>query len=85
MNKKEKYEALKDICKKAGVKIIYEASGFKPGFAIVNGKKHIVVNKFFDIDQKIDCIAESLREIDLTGIFIKPAIRDLIGERGFDF
>lgn len=86
MTKSQKYEELKEICKQLDVKIIYEASGTKPGFAIVNGKKNIVVNRYYNLDQKIDCIAKSLREdLDISGVFIKPIIRNLIGDKGFDF
>ncbi|MDC1068562.1 hypothetical protein OAQ99_05315 [Candidatus Kapabacteria bacterium] len=81
----EIYEELKSICKQLDIKIIYEANGQQKGFALVNGRKHIVINKFYSLEQKIKSLSDAMKNTDLDGIFIKPAIRSYIYDISIGF
>jgi hypothetical protein len=43
----------------------YEKGNFKSGFCILNDQKIIVVNKFYALDGKINCLIEILRSTPL--------------------
>lgn len=85
MKDKDIFEELKSICRQLSIKIIYEASGNPPGYAVVGGKKYIVINKYYTLEQKIDTLSEALKETDLEGVFLKPIIRNLLEDNRFDF
>ncbi len=51
-------------------KLIYEKGHFKSGYCIVNDSNIIVVNKFFDVEGRINVLQEIIPQLDLTdGIF----------------
>ena len=43
----------------------YEKGSFKSGFCVIKDKKVIVVNKYFSLEGKINCLIEILKEVDL--------------------
>ena len=46
--------------------IRYEKGHFNSGYCILNDKKVIVVNKFFNVEAKINCLIDILQEIEIT-------------------
>lgn len=53
-------------------KIIYEKGHFKSGYCIVNKSNIIVINKFFDIEGRINALQEIIPQLALgEGIFEK--------------
>ena len=51
-------------------RIIYEKGQFKSGYCIVNNSNIIVVNKFFDIEGRINALQEIIPQLELSeGIF----------------
>ncbi len=57
-----------------GYKLIYEKGHFKSGYCIVNESNIIVVNKFFDIEGRINVLQEIIPTLKLAeGIFESKA------------
>lgn len=53
-----------------GYKIIYEKGHFKSGYCIVNQSNVIVVNKFFNLEGRINALIEIVPQLSLSeGLF----------------
>ncbi len=46
--------------------IRYEKGSFQSGYCIVQNKKIIVINKFFDTEAKINCLVDILGNIEFN-------------------
>ena len=58
-----------------GYSIIYEKGQFKSGYCIVNASNVIVVNKFFDVEARINVLHEIVINLDLQdGLFSSKSI-----------
>ncbi len=55
--------------------IRYERGNFQSGYCIVENRKIAVINKFFDVDARINCLLEILAtiEVDATTLNEKSA------------
>lgn len=53
-----------------GYKLIYEKGQFNSGYCIVNHSKVVVINKFYNIEGKINTIIEIIPQLELNeGLF----------------
>ena len=60
-----------------GYQIIYEKGHFKSGYCIVNESNIIVVNKFFDVEARINVLQEIIVNLDLSeGLFENKKKKD---------
>ena len=60
-----------------GYQIIYEKGHFKSGYCIVNESNIIVVNKFFDVEARINVLQEIIVNLDLSeGLFVNKKEKD---------
>ncbi len=57
----KKTEALME---ELGYEIIYEKGNFKSGYCIVEHKKVIVINRFYDMETRINCLIDILDVVD---------------------
>jgi hypothetical protein len=57
-----------------------EVEGSSGGLYLFKGKRFLLVNKNRPVDEKIDLLAEALRKEDLSGVYVLPAIRELLGQ-----
>ncbi len=57
-----------------------ETSFHSGGLCRVKGKPIIIVNSGALSSDKVQTLAKALRRFDLSGIYIKPALRDLLEE-----
>lgn len=74
-------DEIKDICKRTGIKIIYESKGFPPGYCRVNNKQYLVVNRFLSKEEKLEEMLTALKEADLGDVYIKPFIREHLDKK----
>lgn len=61
-----------------GYVVIYGLGDFKDGACLVQSEKKIVVNKYTPLDLQIDFFLKVFRGLDLTDVYILPALRELI-------
>ncbi len=86
MNEATMLEHLEQIARRLGVELRYEnlgVSGIRSegGLCRVCGKQMILINRKDSPRTKIRILAKSLRKLDLNGIFVPPAVRDILEHR----
>ena len=55
---KHNLSKLEDIYKELKITIRYEKGNFQSGYCIVSGKNMIIVNKFFDLEARINTLMD---------------------------
>ena len=78
MKLKEILQELIDISNNLGLKIIHRKGNFKGGYCILKKEKIIVINKNLPLEQRIAALTNILSTWDISNIYIKPAIREII-------
>ena len=58
-------EKLENLLKAGGYKLRYEKGNFKTGACLLQASRMIVVNKFSNLESKIQSLAELLRTLDV--------------------
>lgn len=56
---------LEDIFAESDYMLRYEKGTFKSGFCVLKDVKVAVINKYFPLEGKINCLVEILRTIDI--------------------
>jgi hypothetical protein len=78
---------LENLAESLGLEVRYEGMDGETAFSSgglcrVKGQYFIIVNKAADPRDKIQTLAGALRRFDLNGVYLKPAVRELIEESG---
>ena len=61
----QKYLTLfENIFQQSGYTLRYEKGNFKSGYCILNSKKVVIVNKYFPVEGKINCLIEIIKTVD---------------------
>jgi len=58
-------DKIHDVFKEIEYSVRYEKGSFQSGYCIVDSKKIIVINKFFDTEARINCLLDILDKIEL--------------------
>jgi len=58
-------EKLENIFSDLGYKIRYEKGSFQSGYCLVQDQQVVVINKFFDLQGRIETLAEILKTISI--------------------
>lgn len=70
-------QKLESVFEEVGYKVRYERGSFQSGYCMVENRKIAVINKFFDVEARINVLLEILgtieEEIDLTTLTEKSA------------
>jgi hypothetical protein len=73
---------LEALAHRLGVDIRYETfeeDPFSPGgICRIRGKSVIMLNKAASVGEKCQTLAKALRRFDLNGLYVKPALRELL-------
>lgn len=56
---------IEEIFKDLSFKILYEKGNFQSGYCIVDETDIIVINKFFDVEARINCLIEIMDRIEI--------------------
>jgi hypothetical protein len=56
---------LEDVFSESEYMLRYEKGSFKSGFCVLKDQKIIIVNKFFDLVGKINCLLEIMKSLEL--------------------
>ncbi|MBK8245617.1 MAG: hypothetical protein IPK88_19470 [Saprospiraceae bacterium] len=49
---------LEDLCQQIGYKVRYEQGHFQSGYCRVEARKILIINKFFDVEGRMNCLFE---------------------------
>lgn len=63
---KHNLNRLEDIFKELHITIRYEKGNFQSGYCIVAGKNIIIINKFFQVEARINTLLEILDDGDIA-------------------
>ena len=67
---------LEEVADKLGYKVRYEKGNFHSGYCIVSGKNIVIVNKFFDVEARINTLLEILEEGGINSEGLSEESRD---------
>jgi hypothetical protein len=68
---------LEDIFAESEYMLRYEKGTFKSGFCVLKDTKVAVVNKYFPLEGKINCLVEILKTIEITPEALRPESQEL--------
>jgi len=63
---------LEDIFSESDYILRYEKGNFKSGYCIINDTKVVIVNKFYSLEGKINCLLEIIKSISFNIEKINP-------------
>ena len=65
---KHNLKKLEDVIRELQITVRYEKGNFQSGYCIVTGKNIVIVNKFFDVEARINILLEILEngQIDVV-------------------
>lgn len=73
---------LLEVYKQIGYTVRIEKGLFKGGFCLLREQKVFLLNKNIEPQKKIVFLAKNLADIGVEGIYLKPALRELIEKEG---
>lgn len=56
---------LEDLFSESDHHLRYEKGNFNSGYCVLKSKKIIIVNKYYPLEGKINCLADILREVSI--------------------
>jgi len=59
----------------AGYEIIYERGHFSSGYCLVEHQKKLVINKFYEVDGRIQAFLDLLDEVEIEQGLLSPKTR----------
>jgi len=71
---------LEQILEHAGYTLRKERGSFRGDECVIEGQKLVVVNKNRPIESQLGTMGRVLGEIELSGVYIKPAVRKKLEE-----
>jgi len=63
---------LQDVFSESDYMLRYEKGNFKSGYCIINDTKVVVVNKFYSLEGKVNCLLEIIKSVDLNTKNLNP-------------
>ena len=78
------YQEFEKLAESLEVKIIQEKGNFKGGYCLLEKEKVIVINKLKPLEQRIKALVLAFSRLDISNIYMKPAIRDIIASEVID-
>ena len=72
------YQEFETLAEAIDIKIIQEKGNFKGGYCLLEKERIIVVNKLKPLEQRIRALAKAFSKLDISKVYIKPIIRDMI-------
>lgn len=55
-----------NILKESGYTVRYERGNFKPGYCVLESKQVVVINKYYNLEARINAIAEIISELEIS-------------------
>lgn len=55
---------LENIFRQAGYMVRYEKGNFKSGYCILKNTKVVVINRYYTLEGKVNCLVEILKTVD---------------------
>ncbi|TKJ42296.1 hypothetical protein CEE37_01050 [candidate division LCP-89 bacterium B3_LCP] len=78
MRKEELLDHLVDLARRMDFDVRYDRGSFRDGSCRLQDKRVIILNRTSPVGQKIAATAKALNDQPLEGIFLLPAVREVI-------
>lgn len=72
------YDELEEVAARLGLSVILDRGPFAGGACILEGQELIVLNKSMPLEQRTRLLAQALCRKDVSGFYLKPAVRSLL-------
>jgi len=73
-------EELEGIASKLDIKLRYEVTKAKGGLCTMDGEKLFIIDKKSSKEYKLLMLARTLKQFDLSDIYISPKLREFLDE-----
>jgi len=70
---------LEELLEKLGIELRREPLPGPGGLCEVRGKRLLLLSQVLPAAAQVEVIAEALRGLDFSGVYLKPALRELLG------
>ncbi len=78
MKPEQLYQQFEALSERLGIRLIEDKGNFVGGGCRIDEETCIVVNKHRPIEQKLRILASAFNELDLSSVYLMPALRDYI-------
>lgn len=68
---------LEEILKANNYAVRYEKGSFNSGYCLIESKKVVVVNKFYDTEARINCLIELIKTIEINTELLESSEKSL--------
>jgi hypothetical protein len=72
---------LEALFEKLGYTVISGKGTFQDGTCLLENEKKLVINVYTPLDLQLDFMLEVLSRMDLSNVFILPAIREMLDDK----
>lgn len=73
-------QGFENLIQNLSIDLRYEKGDFSGGLCHFAGKQMLIINDKLTIEKKIKLIASELRSMELSHIYIRPALRKIIDD-----
>ncbi len=73
---KHNLKKLEDVFRELKITVRYEKGNFQSGYCIVTGKNIVIVNKFFDVEARINILLEILENGNIDVVDLSEESKD---------
>lgn len=71
---------IEDLLKEAGYIVRYERGNFMAGYCILESKKVVVINRYYETESRINSLLEIMGKINLEGEELSESSREFLHE-----
>jgi hypothetical protein len=71
---------IEDLLKEAGYIVRYERGNFMAGYCILESKKVVVINRYYETESRINSLLEIIGKINLEGEELSEGSREFFHE-----
>ncbi len=72
------FQEFEKLAEALGIRILQEKGNFQGGYCLLEKEDLIVVNKLKPLEQRNKALAAAFSRLDLSSLYLKPMIRELI-------
>ena len=69
-------KALEEVARQFGLEVRWEKGHFRGGRCTINGEALVMLNKHHPPEVHLTILAESLHDLPIDSIFLRPAVRE---------
>ena len=72
------FQELEAVADRLGLSVVLDRGSFTGGTCQLEGEEIIVLNRSHPLEQRTRILMEALRERDLSDVYLKPVMRELL-------